>query len=235
MARGLHDRSVSALFARFGISAAVLSLLAVWERLKPMQDRGPRLRHWAVNLSLQALNAGLLALGALAYPGLLLAAAYAAEDAGFGLLAPLPWPVKAAAGFVALDLVVYFQHRLLHTIPLLWPLHRLHHTEETIDVTTGFRFHPAEIAVSLLVKGAAVVLLGVPFASVGAFEVLLNAFSLFAHANIALPVERLLRPLIVTPVYHLVHHSSVAAERDSNYAFQLSCWDRLFGTYTEPR
>jgi sterol desaturase/sphingolipid hydroxylase (fatty acid hydroxylase superfamily) len=134
---------------------------------------------------------------------------------------------------IALDLVIYAQHVVFHHVPVLWRLHRMHHADLDIDVTTGVRFHPLEILLSLAIKMAAVVVLGVPALAVLIFEVLLNATSMFNHSNVALPrrVEPVARWIVVTPQMHQVHHSAERAETDSNFGFNLPWWDRLFGTY----
>jgi sterol desaturase/sphingolipid hydroxylase (fatty acid hydroxylase superfamily) len=144
----------------------------------------------------------------------------------------------AAAGIVLLDLALYLQHVMFHAVPALWRLHRVHHADLDIDVTTGARFHPIEIALSMLVKVAAIAALGVPPAAVVVFEVLLNGTSMFNHANVRIPapLEPALRWLLVTPDMHRVHHSVERDETDSNFGFNLSLWDRLFGTYrAQPR
>ena len=134
---------------------------------------------------------------------------------------------------VLLDLIIFAQHRLFHAVPLLWRLHRMHHADLEIDVTTGFRFHPGEIVLSMVIKLGAVAVLGAPALGVMIFEILLNATSLFNHSNIRLPaaVDGRLRRILVTPDMHRVHHSIVARETNSNFGFNLPWWDRLFGTY----
>jgi sterol desaturase/sphingolipid hydroxylase (fatty acid hydroxylase superfamily) len=141
-------------------------------------------------------------------------------------------------GVIVLDLVIYAQHVVFHHVPWLWRLHRMHHADLDIDVTTGVRFHPLEILLSLAIKMAAAVALGVPAEAVVIFEVLLNATSMFNHSNIALPprLERVVRWFVVTPQMHQVHHSIAREETDSNFGFNLPWWDRLFGTYrTAPK
>jgi sterol desaturase/sphingolipid hydroxylase (fatty acid hydroxylase superfamily) len=147
-------------------------------------------------------------------------------------LALPPWLALAAA-VVALDLAMYFQHVLFHAVPALWRLHRVHHADRDFDVTTGVRFHPAEMLISALIKLGAVAALGPPVLAVLVFEVLLNTTSMFNHGNVRLPLaaDRLLRRLIVTPDMHRVHHSALPRETNSNFGFNLSWWDRLFGTY----
>jgi len=158
-----------------------------------------------------------------------------AERAGWGLFratAAPPW-IEALAAIVALDLVVYFQHRLFHAVPWFWRMHRVHHADLHFDVTTGIRFHPLEIAVSTLIKGAAILALGASAAAVLIFEIVLNAGSLFSHANGSLPpgVDRIVRRVFVTPDMHRVHHSVVVEEQNTNFGFNVSWWDRVFGTY----
>ena len=156
-------------------------------------------------------------------------------ERGWGLfnLAGLPPWGRIVLGVIALDLIIYAQHYVFHHVPVLWRLHRMHHADLDIDVTTGLRFHPLEILLSLAIKMAAVVALGVPALAVLIFEVLLNATSMFNHSNVALPrwLEPVARWIVVTPQMHQVHHSIVRAETDSNFGFNLPWWDRLFGTY----
>lgn len=158
-----------------------------------------------------------------------------AEREGWGVLRAAdaaPW-LEAAIAIVALDLVVYFQHRLLHAVPFLWRMHRIHHADLHFDVTTGVRFHPFEIALSTLLKGAAILALGATPAAVVVFEIILNAGSLFSHANGTLPpaVDAIARRVLVTPDMHRVHHSTVVSEQNTNFGFNVSWWDRMFGTY----
>ena len=158
-----------------------------------------------------------------------------AEQRGWGGLRAVNAPawIEATVAVVVLDLVVYFQHRLLHAVPWLWRMHRIHHADLHFDVTTGVRFHPFEIALSTLIKGAAILALGASPVAVLVFEIILNAGSLFSHANGALPtrVDALLRRIVVTPDMHRVHHSIVIAEQNTNFGFNVSWWDRLFRTY----
>jgi sterol desaturase/sphingolipid hydroxylase (fatty acid hydroxylase superfamily) len=164
-----------------------------------------------------------------------------AHARGWGLLGAivsLPTWLDVVVSVIVLDLAIYFQHRLFHAVPALWRLHRVHHTDPELDVTTGVRFHPVEMLLSLGFKAVVIAGLGPPVAAVLLFEVLLNAGSLFSHANLRLPapVDGLLRALLVTPDMHRVHHSSDPVETDSNFGFTLSWWDRLFGTYwAQPR
>jgi len=168
-------------------------------------------------------------------PATAVGVALIATTRGWGLIAMLGLPAWAAVvvGVIALDLVIYTQHVVFHHVPVLWRLHRMHHADLDIDVSTGVRFHPLEILLSLAIKMAAVLALGVPALAVLLFEVLLNATSMFNHSNVALPprLEPIARWLVVTPQMHQVHHSIERAETDSNFGFNLPWWDRLFGTY----
>jgi sterol desaturase/sphingolipid hydroxylase (fatty acid hydroxylase superfamily) len=161
--------------------------------------------------------------------------ALAAEARGWGLLHQPGIPAWAAfaAGVVLLDLAIYLQHVMFHAVPALWRLHRMHHADLDVDFTTGARFHPIEIVLSMLIKFAVIAALGVPAVAVVLFEVLLNATSMFNHGNVHIPlsIEPALRWLVVTPDMHRVHHSVERDETNSNFGFNLPLWDRLFGTY----
>jgi sterol desaturase/sphingolipid hydroxylase (fatty acid hydroxylase superfamily) len=216
----------------------VFAGVSLWETLAPRRDRAlDRGRRWSANLGLLLVDIGVLRILA---PGTAIGTAYAAHANGWGLASALelpPW-VVVLASVALLDLVIYFQHVAFHAVPTLWRLHRVHHADIDFDVTTGIRFHPAEILISTFLKCAAIAAIGAPAAAVIAFEVLLNAASLFNHANASLPVwlERPLRWLLVTPDMHRVHHSIEYDESSSNFGFSLSWWDRLFGTYrAQPR
>jgi sterol desaturase/sphingolipid hydroxylase (fatty acid hydroxylase superfamily) len=218
---------------RFGAFLGVFVLVALWEVLAPKrQSRFTRAQRWPHNLGLIGLNAGIVRLVA---PGAAIAVAMAGEAHGWGLfnLATLPSWAAILLGVVLLDLAIYFQHVLFHAVPVLWRLHRVHHADEDYDVTTGLRFHPIEILLSLGIKCAVIAALGAPVLAVLVFEVLLNAASMFNHANARLPfvVDRWLRWLVVTPDMHRVHHSVIPRELNSNFGFNLPWWDRLFGTY----
>jgi len=222
------------LALRLGIFLAVFAALAFWEWAAPA--RSPRLSRtlrWRANLGLAVLNTLLLRV---ALPGSALAFAALAADEGWGLLNrfELPAWLAVAAGVIALDLVIYFQHVLFHSVPALARLHAVHHADPDFDLTTGIRFHPLEILISTLVKFGAIATLGAPVLAVLVFEVLLNATAMFNHANVSLPLwlEPSVRTLLVTPDMHRTHHSVVEVERNSNYGFCLSIWDRLLGTYT---
>jgi sterol desaturase/sphingolipid hydroxylase (fatty acid hydroxylase superfamily) len=213
--------------------AGVLGLMMVWELAAPRRRREiPRLVRWSNNLALVALDTAILRL---AFPLLAVALAVWAEGAGWGLFNVLDAPLwlSLPLSLLVLDLAVYGQHVMFHKVPVLWRFHRMHHADLEFDVTTGLRFHPGEIVVSMIIKLAAVALLGAPALAVLAFEVLLNATSMFNHSNIRLPLklDRVLRLFVVTPDMHRVHHSVLRHETDRNYGFNLPWWDRLFGTY----
>ncbi|MBI2963148.1 MAG: sterol desaturase family protein [Deltaproteobacteria bacterium] len=218
---------------RFGTFLAVFATMAAWEVARPRRALArPRRERWPTNLGLTLLDLALVrvTVGAAAYG----AAAFAAAR-GVGLLhwAALPPWAAATATILVLDVAVYFQHVMFHAVPVLWRLHRVHHADLGFDASTGLRFHPIEIFLSLAVKAAVIVLLGaVPWAVV-AFEAILNGSSLFNHGNVAIPerLDRRLRWAIVTPDMHRIHHSTRVAETNSNFGFSVSCWDRLFGTY----
>ena len=223
---------------RLAAFAAVLAVMALWEVLAPRRPRTlSRRRRWPANLAIVVLNTVLVRV---LFPAAAVGVALSTQTHGWGLLNAYGVPAWAAlgAGIVLLDLAIYLQHVMFHAVPALWRLHRMHHADLDIDVTTGARFHPIEIALSMLIKLAAIAALGVPPAAVVLFEVLLNATSMFNHANvrIAPAFESVLRWLVVTPDMHRVHHSVERDETNSNFGFNLSLWDRLFGTYrAQPR
>lgn len=211
----------------------VFAMVAVWEALAPRRSAAfARRQRWPHNLALVALDSIVVRM---LMPGAVIAVAVAGESCGWGLInafALAGWPAFLLA-IVLLDLVIYFQHVTFHAVPTLWRLHRVHHSDLDFDLTTGTRFHPVEIVVSTLIKMAAVVAIGAPAIAVLVFEVVLNATSMFTHANAKLPiaVDRWLRRLVVTPDMHRVHHSVIYNETNSNFGFNLPWWDRLFGTY----
>jgi sterol desaturase/sphingolipid hydroxylase (fatty acid hydroxylase superfamily) len=218
---------------RLGAAASLFALLALWEWRAPRRALlAGRHGRWPGNLGLLAVD--LVAVRLLA-PTAAVGAALLAARNGWGLLPFLGVPFWPAAfgSLVALDLVIWAQHYVFHHVPVLWRLHRVHHADIDVDVTTGLRFHPLEILLSLAIKIAAVIALGAPAAAVIAFEVLLNATSMFNHSNVALPpwAEQAARWIVVTPQMHEVHHSAARPETDSNFGFNLPWWDRLFGTY----
>jgi sterol desaturase/sphingolipid hydroxylase (fatty acid hydroxylase superfamily) len=216
--------------AAFGL---FFSLFALWELLAPRRaltvGRGGR---WPGNLGILLVD--VLTVRVLVPTAAVGAALYAA-DHGVGLIHGLHLRLSVAAliGFLALDLAIYVQHVVFHKVPVLWRLHRMHHADLDIDVTTGVRFHPFEILISLLIKIALILALGIPVVAVILFEVVLNVTSMFNHSNVSMPawLDRALRFIVVTPDMHRVHHSILRHETDSNFGFNLPWWDRLFGTY----
>ena len=214
---------------------AIFSVMALWESLTPRRPLTvSKPIRWLNNLGLVALNTLVLRL---IFPAAAVGMAVYASEHQWGLfnLMPVPALLAVIVSVVLLDLVIWTQHLVVHTIPLLWRLHRVHHADLDYDLTTGLRFHPIEIVLSMLIKFAAISLLGPPVLAVIVFEAILNGMAVFNHANVSLPprVDRILRRVIVTPDMHRVHHSVERDETDSNYGFNLSIWDRLFRTYRE--
>ncbi len=213
----------------------VFIAMALWETVAPRRSRPhSRLRRWPSNLTITALNTALLRIlfGATAV-GL----ALAAQRGHWGLFNNIPVPPGLAmfASLVLLDLAIYLQHVMFHAVPALWRVHRMHHADLDFDVTTGARFHPIEIVLSMLFKFGVVAALGTPALAVLIFEVVLNATSMFNHGNVRIPVvlDRYLRWLVVTPDMHRIHHSIVVGETNSNFGFNLPWWDRFLGTYRD--
>jgi len=225
----MHEAAV-----RLGVFASVLALLLLLELARPRRST-PRLRglRWPANFGVVVIDTILLRL---LLPAGAVGTAVLASHAKFGLFNAVGCPAGAAfiGTLAALDLVVYWQHRMFHVVPLFWRFHRMHHSDIEFDATTALRFHPAEIVVSMLIKMAAVALLGAPAAAVIVFEVLLNGCAMFNHSNLALPpaLDRWLRLVVVTPDMHRVHHSVHRREHDANFGFNVPWWDRLFGSYT---
>ncbi len=212
--------------------------MALWEWVVPRRRRAfSRTARWPHNIALLAVDVAVVRVIA---PGAAIGVAMAGQAQGWGFLNAVALPSWAAipVAVALLDLAIYFQHVTFHAVPALWRLHRVHHADLDFDVTTGTRFHPLEILVSTALKCAAVAAIGAPAIAVLAFEVMLNATSMFNHANARLParLDRWLRWLVVTPDMHRVHHSIVYDESSSNFGFSLPWWDRLFGTYrAQPR
>jgi len=223
---------------RSGIFFGMLIIMAVWEILSPQKNRVlTRLLRWSNNFALLVVDI-IVARWLFPLAAVGVAAFVATNEWGLMNYYDVPFVFAIILSVIALDFVIYLQHVLVHAVPVLWRLHRVHHADPDIDVTTGLRFHPIEIIFSLLIKFAAIVVLGAPVIAVVIFEILLNAGAMFNHANVRLPiaVDRWLRWLIVTPDMHRIHHSVEDDEANSNFGFNLTWWDRLFGTYTvEPR
>ncbi|MEX0283676.1 MAG: sterol desaturase family protein [Paracoccaceae bacterium] len=221
---------------RLGVFLGLFAVFAVAEGLAPRRARvQTRQQRWLTNFVMSVLNVVTLRLLAFGLPLLAVGAALDAEARGWGFFNHRSWPVwlEIILAVMLLDLAIWAQHLMTHKVPLLWRFHRVHHADRDIDVTTAIRFHPVEIAFSMLVKIGLVYPLGVAPVAVVIFEVLLNGTAMFNHANWKLPasVDRALRLVLVTPDMHRVHHSVNRVEHDSNYGFALSIWDRMMGTY----
>lgn len=222
-------------YVRFLAFASVLALLAVWELRAPRRNRAlSRSLRWPGNLGVVVLDTLLVRV---LFPTTAIGLALVCEARGWGLFQAMALPAWVAipVAVIALDLAIYLQHVLFHAVPALWRLHRMHHADQEIDVTTGVRFHPIEILLSMGIKLGVVAALGTPAVAVLVFEVLLNATSMFNHSNVRMPLwlDRVLRWIVVTPDMHRVHHSIAARETNSNFGFNLPWWDRLFGTYRD--
>ena len=218
---------------RLGIFLGILFAMAVWEALAPRRPRSvSRWRRWPSNLGLVVLNTVSVRL---AIPVTAVALAILGEQGGWGALnaVALPGWVRVVVSVLVLDLVIYLQHALFHAVPALWRLHRMHHADLDFDVTTGTRFHPIEILLSMGLKFLVVAALGAPPIAVLVFEIALNATAMFNHGNVGLPawLESVLRWIVVTPDMHRVHHSVVPRETNSNFGYNLPWWDRVSGTY----
>ena len=223
---------------RLAVALGTFIIMICWEYFVPRRVLSlTRWQRWPVNLGLAVLNIGVIRLtvGGIAY-----LSAIDAQENGWGLLhwVAIPGWADVVITLLVLDLVIYAQHVLTHKWMPLWRLHQVHHIDLDFDATTAVRFHPLEIIVSLIIKVALIYALGANPIAVIAFEVLLNGAATFNHSNVQIPlaIDKALRWLIITPDMHRIHHSCVQSERDSNYGFSISCWDRLFKTYTaEPK
>ena len=218
---------------RLAAFSGVITAMALWERWAPKRQLAVgRFPRWPGNLGVLAIDVVLVRI---VFPTAAVGAALVCEAQGCGLFnaVAVPLVVATLASVIVLDLAIYLQHVMFHAVPALWRLHRMHHADLDIDVTTGVRFHPVEILLSLLIKFAVIALIGAPAVAVLIFEVLLNATSMFNHSNVRMPapVDRIVRLLVVTPDMHRVHHSIVRTETNSNFGFNFPWWDRLFGTY----
>ena len=216
----------------------ILLAMGIWEALAPRRERRlTRRARWPHNLGIVLFN--ILLVRAL-FPMTAVTMAFYAQSRGWGVLSGVPiaaW-ILVPLCVVVLDLAIYLQHVMFHAVPLLWRFHRMHHADLDFDVTTGARFHPVEIVLSMLIKFAVIIALGPPAIAVLAFEVILNATSMFNHSNVRMPsaIDAVLRCFLVTPDMHRVHHSAEDDETNSNFGFSLPWWDRLFGTYrAQPR
>jgi sterol desaturase/sphingolipid hydroxylase (fatty acid hydroxylase superfamily) len=222
---------------RLAVACLIFGIMVSWEAIKPRRvQQVSRQQRWPVNLGLALFNMILMrfTIGGLAY----MSAAVAVEH-GYGLLNMLQLPngLSIVATLLILDFAIYCQHIVLHKWPLLWRLHKVHHTDLEFDATTAVRFHPLEIVISMLYKAVCIVLIGGDPEAIVAFEIILNGTATFNHSNIRIPerIDKMLRWLIITPDMHRIHHSAEPTETDSNYGFSISCWDRLCRTYiSEP-
>lgn len=208
---------------RVGAAAAIFAAMVLWEIFWPRRNLSiGRKGRWPGNIGVWLVDSLLVRI---LVPAAAVGAAVVAAERGWGLFHMLGWPglLAGLAGFLILDLAIYAQHYAFHHVPVLWWLHRMHHADIDIDVTTGVRFHPIEILISIAIKIGLVLALGIPALAVVAFEVVLNATSMFNHANVTMPrgVDRVLRLIVVTPDMHRVHHSIHRHETDSNFGFNL--------------
>ena len=223
---------------RLGFFLGVFAVMASWEIISPQRYlRTSKAVRWINNLGLVFFNSLVVRL---AFPVAAVGLAVFAGDQGWGLFNYIDAPIQVAVpiSLMVLDFFIWLQHVMVHAVPLLWRLHRVHHADLDYDVTTGARFHPLEILLSMLIKFAVILLLGPPAVAVVVFEVVLNATAMFNHSNVSLPgsLDRILRLIVVTPDMHRVHHSIEDDETNSNFGFNLPWWDRLFGTYrAQPR
>jgi sterol desaturase/sphingolipid hydroxylase (fatty acid hydroxylase superfamily) len=223
---------------RLAFFFGVLAIMGAWEVISPRRTLSvTKSVRWSNNLGIVALNTIAIRL---IFPAAAVGMATLAQTQGWGILnfLHLPFWFSVIFSVIIMDAVIYFQHVLVHAVPILWRLHRVHHADLDFDVTTGSRFHPFEIFISLFIKFATIIVLGPPIIAVLIFEILLNATSMFNHANVYIPksIDRILRWFVVTPDMHRVHHSVEDDETNSNFGFNLSLWDRLFGTYrNQPR
>ena len=213
----------------------IFAIMTVWELKRPRRRLiVSKLTRWANNIGLVFLNSIILRL---IFPAAAVGVAAFVSENQWGLFHyyDLPFFLVVLLTIIAMDFIVYLQHVLVHSVPALWRLHRVHHADRDYDLTTGSRFHPLEIIVSMLIKFATIVVLGAPVVAVVIFEIILNGMAMFNHGNIKLPdsVDKILRLFVVTPDMHRVHHSVEDDETNSNFGFNLSLWDRAFGTYRE--
>ncbi|MGD0021802.1 MAG: sterol desaturase family protein [Smithellaceae bacterium] len=220
-------------FVRLGFFAGIFSAVALGEKIVPRRMLlKSKTKRWIGNLGMQIINVVVLRL---IFPLFPVGIAVICAQRGWGLLnyyqiTPFLALIIAVA---ALDFVIYLQHRMFHVVPLFWPMHMVHHTDQDIDVTTALRFHPLEIILSMLIKFSAVAAIGAPPLSVLIFEIMLNGATMFNHGNVGIPLsfDRMIRMVLVTPDMHRVHHSVIARETNSNYGFSFPWWDRMLGTY----
>lgn len=220
---------------RLSFFLGVFALMALWELIAPRRALLiSKTVRWTNNIALVFLNSALLRW---VFPAAAVGMAAFANEHGWGIFnyTSTPFFVAVVVSVIAMDFIIYLQHVMVHAVPALWRLHRVHHADPDFDVTTGSRFHPIEIILSMLIKFATIAVLGPPVLAVVIFEVLLNATAMFNHSNVRLNIkfDKFLRLLVVTPDMHRVHHSVEDDETNSNFGFNLPWWDRLFGTYRD--
>ena len=223
------------MLIRLGFFFGIFALMAIWEVAAPRRALTiSKTVRWANNLGLVFLNSFILRL---MFPAAAVGMAAFADEQGWGVFNyyDVPPVIAVVAAVVVMDFVIYLQHVMVHAVPALWRLHRVHHADLDFDVTTGARFHPIEIILSMLIKFATIAVLGPPVVAVVIFEVVLNATAMFNHSNVRLPIglDRVVRWIVVTPDMHRVHHSVEDDEANSNFGFNLPWWGRLFGTYKD--
>lgn len=224
---------------RLAAFLGIFTIMAIYELWSPRLERAEmagalKSRRWLTNLSMVIISSICLRI---IFPAAAVGTALWTQSAGYGLFNNFEAP-KAFVGifcFVLLDFAVWLEHFASHKVPLLWRIHRMHHSDQGFDLTTALRFHPLEIVLSMVWKAGIIVLIGAPVFAVLVFEIVLNGMAMFNHANAKLPkrLERVLRTLVVTPDMHRVHHSTINKETDSNYGFNFSFWDRIFSTYID--
>ena len=224
-------------FIRLSAFVAIFAAMALFELMSPRLERAEMMgalksRRWFVNLSMVVISSVCLRV---VFPAAAVGTAIYADAHGWGLfnVTGVPLLLAGLIAFVVLDFAVWLEHLVSHKWPLLWRIHRMHHSDQGFDLTTALRFHPLEIVISMMWKAVVIIALGAPVVAVLVFEIVLNGMAMFNHANARLPerLDRVLRTTLVTPDMHRVHHSAVQRETDSNYGFNLSIWDRVFGTY----
>ncbi|MDX8389480.1 MAG: sterol desaturase family protein [Mariprofundaceae bacterium] len=217
---------------RFAAFLIIFAIMAIWEAKKPRRELREGKHRWPGNLGILISNVLVLRL---LFPAGAIGTALWVSEQGVGLLnlVELPTTPTVIIAIIFLDLAIYAQHVAIHFIPPLWRLHMVHHADHDIDVSTGLRFHPLEILLSMLIKMVVIALIGAPVIAVVAFEIILNGMAMFNHANVRLPtgLDHIVRMLLVTPDMHRVHHSDIKQETNSNFGFNLSIWDRMFRTY----
>lgn len=224
---------------RLAAFSSIFAVMAAYELWSPRLERNEMLgalkaKRWMTNLSMVILSSVCLRI---IFPAAAVGTALYAQTMGWGLFNMVDVPIIVAGliAFVVLDFAVWLEHLASHKIPLLWRIHRMHHSDQGFDLTTALRFHPLEIVLSMVWKAMIIIVLGAPAAAVLVFEIVLNGMAMFNHANARLPlkIDRVVRKVLVTPDMHRVHHSTVQRETDSNYGFNFSFWDRLFATYVD--